>query len=80
MLVDASDIVLTLGNDQKLMLNSLTNMGVLNNDLAWFHQAPISWERAWVRSMLVKAQSVYQAEASTKPSPIYPVAYLGALV
>jgi len=34
-----------------------------------------------VRSMLVKAQSEHQAEASTKPSPIYPVAYyLGALV
>lgn len=33
------------------------------------------------RFLLVKAQSEHQAEASTKPSPIYPVAYyLGALV
>ena len=46
MLVDALDIVLTLGNDQKMMLNSKTNTGVLNNGLAWFHQAPISWECA----------------------------------
>lgn len=34
MLVDASDIVLTLGNDQKFMLNSQTNTGVLTHDLA----------------------------------------------